>query len=139
MLLYSSTEGELRLKHLDRLLEIYRESLINTLREYLEKSYRSELETLEGEFSLENIKREFALRSLYGLGTSLWVMPAITFKSLSTDLDSFVGSLSKRDENKKPTQNQNQITQPREFHTRVADIVREFYARGYLDNIFIDI
>lgn len=134
MLLYSSTEGDLRLKHLDRLLEIYQESLINTLREYLEKNYRQELATLEEEFSFENIKQEFASRSLFGLGMSLWVMPAITFKSLSSDLESFVGSLSKRDENK-PTQ----ITQPREFHTRVAEIVREFYARGFLDNIFIDI
>jgi hypothetical protein len=53
-------------------------------------------------------------------------MPAITFKSLSSDIDSFVGSLE-------------MIMQPKEFHERVRDIVKEFYERGFLDNIFINI
>jgi Ecdysteroid kinase-like family len=126
MFLYSSTEGDLRHQHMDRLLQIYQESLIDNLREYLEKKYPRELATLEREFSFENIKNEFAIRSLYGLGTSLWVMPAITFKSLSSEIDSFVGSMEK-------------IMQPKEFHERVRDIVKEFYERGFLDNIFIDI
>lgn len=126
MFLYSSTEGDLRHKHLDRLLAIYRESLISNLREYLEKSHRQELASLEEEFTFESIKNEFEIRSLYGLGTSLWVMPAITFKSLKDELDSF-GSTDKKS------------TQPQEFHDRVRDIVKEFYDRGFLDNIFIDI
>lgn len=126
MFLYTSTESDLRRKHLDQLLDIYRESLISNLREYLEKNYRSELAALEEEFTTESIKKEFALRSLYGLGTSLWVMPAITFKSLKDEFDSF-GSADKKS------------TQPQEFHNRVRDIVKEFYDRGFLDNIFIDI
>lgn len=132
MLLYSSTEGDLRHKHMDRLIQIYRESLISNLREHLEKSYQPELASLEKEFTFESIKAEFADRSMYGLATSLWVMPAITFKSLSNELDSFVGSLI--DQRKKHEKHE-----PKEFHTRVRDIVKEFYDRGFLDNIFIDI
>lgn len=134
MLLYSSTEGDLRHKHMDRLLQIYRESLISNLSEYLEKNYQTELTSLKREFSVENIKNEIGVRSLYGLGTSLWVMPAITFKSLSTKMDSFVGSLC--DE---ATQDREKFKQPVEFHTRVRDVVKEFYERGYLDNIFINL
>jgi Ecdysteroid kinase-like family len=126
MFLYSSTEAELRHNHLDCLLTIYRESLISNLREYLEKNFSLELATLEEEFTFESIKKEFAIRSLYGLGTSLWVMPAITFKSLKDEFEAF-GAAEKKS------------TQPKEFHNRVRDIVKEFYDRGFLDNIFIDI
>lgn len=132
MLLYSSTEGPMRDKHMDRLIHIYRESLINNLREYLEKNYRQELATLQKEFTFESIKSELALRSLYGLGTSLWVMPAVTFVSLCPNL---MGSIMDQ-------QTHNEIMmqlQPKEYHARVKDIVKEFYERGYLDNIFIDI
>lgn len=129
MFLYSSTDGELRHKHMDRLIQIYQESLISNLREYLEKKYRRELMVLEKEFSFENVKKEFAVRSLYGLGTSLWVMPAVTFKSLSREMGSFKGSLMDHEK----------VMQPKEFHTRVRDIVKEFHERGFLDNIFIDI
>lgn len=129
MLLFSSTEKNMRNKHMDRLILIYRESLINNLREYLEKNYRPELTTLEEEFSFENIKNELALRSLYGLGTALWVMPAITFVKLSsilqiTDKDAHDEILVQ--------------LQPKEYHERVKDIVQEFYECGFLDNIFID-
>lgn len=132
MFLYSSTEGELRLKHLDRLINIYRESLISNLREYLEKNYRQQLASLEEEFSFENIKREFTRRSLYGLGMSLWVMPAITFKSLSTKMDSFVENLIDQE-------GKDEIRQPELFHSRVKEVVTEFHNRGYLDNILLDI
>lgn len=131
MLLYSSTEGDLRHKHLDRLIEIYQESLISTLREYLEKNYRKELATLEREFTCEGIKNEFALRSLYGLGTAIWIMPAITFDSLS----SILGSIVDQDEHNEIMMQQ----QPKEYHSRIKDIVSEFYLRGFLDDIFIDI
>lgn len=132
MLLYSSTEGDLRHKHLDRLIEIYQESLISNLREYLEKNYRQELATLEQEFSYENIKNEFALRSLFGLGMAFWVMPAITFVSLSSVLGSIV---DKREANDEIMMQQ----QPKEYHNRIKEIVKEFYSRGFLDDIFIDI
>jgi hypothetical protein len=132
MLLYSSTDGDLRHKHLDRLIEIYQESLISNLREYLEKNYRQELLTLEREFSYENIKNEFALRSLYGLGMASWVMPAVTFVSLSSILGSIVDQNEAHDEIL--TQKQ-----PKEYHSRIKEIVLEFYERGFLDDIFIDI
>lgn len=132
MLLYSSTEGAMRSKHMDQLIEIYHESLISSLRDYLEnKSYRQELATLEHEFTLENIKSELAVRSLYGLGTSLWVMPAVTFVSLSLSLMKTINQES-HDEIMMQLQ-------PKEYHARVRDIVKEFYERGFLDNIFIDI
>lgn len=132
MLLFSSTEGSLRAKHMDRLIEIYRESLINNLREYMEKNYRHELAKLEEEFSFENIKSEMALRALYGLGTSLWVMPAITFMSLPLDLMKSILNQKAHEEVMKQMQ-------PKEYHARVRDIVKEFYERGFLDHIFIDI
>lgn len=132
MLLYSSTDGDLRHKHLDRLIEIYQESLISNLREYLEKNYRQELLTLEREFSYENIKNEFALRSLYGLGMASWVMPAVTFVSLSSILGSIVDQRNSNDEILT-------LQQPKEYHSRIKEIVLEFYTRGFLDDIFIDI
>lgn len=131
MLLYSSTEGELRHKHLDRLIEIYQESLISNLREHLEKNYRQELATLEREFSYESIKNEFAIRSLYGLGMAMWVMPAVTFVSLS----SILGSIVDQEAHDEIMMQQ----QPKEYHSRIKDIVKEFYLRGFLDDIFIDI
>lgn len=135
MLIYSSTEGELRHSHLDHLLGIYRESLISNLRDYLEKKHWKKLQQLEEEFTTENIKKEFAVRSLFGLGTSLWVMPAITFKSLANEMDNFVDSLIGTE----VQENRDEVRQPKEFHLRVRDIVKEFYDRGFLDNIFIDI
>lgn len=132
MLLFSSTEGAMRTKHMDRLIEIYRESLINNLREYLEKNYRDELATFEKDFTFESIKDELAVRSLYGLGTSLWVMPAITFVSLSTDLMKSLANQQAHDEIMLQHQ-------PAEYHARVKDIVKEFYDRGFLKDIFIDI
>lgn len=131
MLLYSSTEGDLRHKHLDRLIEIYQESLISNLREYLEKNYRQELATLEQEFSNESIKNEFRVRSLYGLGMAMWVMPAVTFVSLS----SILGSIVDQETHDEIMMQQ----QPKEYHSRIKDIVTEFYERGFLDDIFIDI
>jgi hypothetical protein len=66
LFLYSSTEGDLRRKHMDSLIRIYREALIAQLREYLEKNYARELATLTKEFTFESIKNELAIRSLYG-------------------------------------------------------------------------
>ncbi|CRK96955.1 CLUMA_CG010320, isoform A, partial [Clunio marinus] len=131
MLLYSSTDGSMRDKHMDRLIEVYRESLISTLREYLEKNYRDELEKLEDEFTVKSIMHELGLRSLYGLGTSLWVMPAVTFVSLSK----IMGSIHDQQAHEEYLLQ----LQPKEYHTRVKDIVKEFYERGYFDNIFIDV
>jgi hypothetical protein len=133
MLLYSSTVGDLRHKHLDRLIEIYQESLISNLREYLEKNYRQELATLEQEFSYKNIKNEFAIRSLYGLGMATWVMPAVTFVSLTSVLGSIV------DQEITPNDEMMTQQQPKEYHSRIKEIVLEFYLRGFLDDIFIDI
>jgi hypothetical protein len=129
MFLFSSTEGALRTKHMDRLIEIYRESLINNLREYLEKNYREQLAMLEKEFTVKNIQKELTDCALYGLGTSLWVMPAITFVSLSFELMQSLLNMESQDSSNTSI----------EYHTRIRDIVKEFYERGFLDNIFIDI
>lgn len=132
MLLYSSTEGAMRSKHMDRLIQIYRESLVSNLREYLEKNYRDELATFEKDFTFESIKEELAARSLYGLGTSLWVMPAVTFVSLASDL---LKSIANQEAHDTIMLQQ----QPAEYHARVKDIVKEFYDQGFLKDIFIDI
>lgn len=132
MLLYSSTEGSMRRKHMDDLIQVYRESLINNLREYLEKNYRDELATFEKDFTIESIKEEMAVRSLYGLGTSLWVMPAVTFVSLSPDLMNALRDQEASDD-------MMMQYQPMEYHKRVKEIVEDFYDQGFLKDIFINI
>lgn len=58
-------------------------------------------------------------------------MPAVTFVSLSSILGSIVDQEAHDDIMMQQ--------QPIEYHIRIKDIVKEFYDRGFLDDIFIDI
>lgn len=134
MVMFSSTKYKMRMQHMDGLIDIYRNSLVRTLREYLKGTYSCELMELEKFYTSANIKQELARRSLYGLGMSLWVLPAITFVHDVKNLDSLMNSLN---DSNKHDEIMASLTS-NEYNIRVKDIMREFSQRGYLENIFID-
>lgn len=127
MFLYSSTEKDVRFKYMDQLIRIYHESLVSRLHDYLGKKYTDDLIAIEEDFTFERIMKELSIRALYGLGTSLWVLPAITFVSL-TDIDSLLSSVMDKKTHDEILTNM----QSKEYHIRVKDIVQEFHLRGYL-------
>lgn len=135
MVLYSSTKYMMRQQYFDELIDIYRNSLIDTLREHLKGSYSCELAELEEIYTTDNIKQEIARRSLFGLGFSCWVLPAITFVANVKDIDSLLNSLNDSDKHDEIMESM----KSHEYHIRVRDIMRDFKQRGYLDNIFIDV
>lgn len=134
MVMFSSTKYKMRMQHMDSLIDIYRTALINTLRENMKEKYSCELAELEKMYTTESIKHEIARTSLYGLGMSLWVLPAITFVTDVKNLDSLLDSLNDSDKHDEIMAS----LRSNEYNIRVRDIVKEFLQRGYLENIFID-
>ena len=128
--IYSSTEKDLRDNHLDQLLEDYSISLLI----HLGKIIRS-TETmihLENRFSLENIRKQFRKHILYGLGVSMWLLPAVTFHpDKIPDLDSVqLSDFSNSTQEKAMT-----LMQTPEYHSRMKHLILEFQSKGYLQDV----
>jgi hypothetical protein len=117
------------MKHMEQLIRIYQESLISRLHDYLGKKYTSELIVFEEEFSYERILREMKQKALYGLATTLWILPAVTLVNKLTDIDSLLSSIMDKAAHDEILSQM----QSEEYHVRVKDIVQEFYAKGYLN------
>lgn len=66
--LYSSTEKDIRCNHLDDLIFIYRESLMEHLKIYMLPKHPEKFQEIETEFSCENIMNQLVSHVLYGLG-----------------------------------------------------------------------
>jgi hypothetical protein len=135
MVIFSSTKFKMRQQYMDELIDIYRNSLIDTLREHLKGNYSCELAELEELYTTESIKQEIERRSLFGLGMALWFLPAITFVANVKDIDSLLNSLNDSDKHDEIMASM----KSHEYHIRVRDIMRDFKQRGYLNNIFIDV
>lgn len=130
--LYSSTKLEMRLKHMDELIEIYRNSLISNLREFLKDCDEKEIEKIEALYSLDEINFELANRSLFGLGMTFWIMPAITLKTPNTnDIDSLMNTIMDADKHDEIISS----LQSNEYHVRIQELISEFESRGFLKNI----
>lgn len=132
--LFSSTKIDMRMRHMDNLIEVYRESLINNLRQYLKNDYSCEFEAYQKLFTFENIKNEIAKSSLYGFFYVMWVLPAITFVPNVKDIDSLMKTIMDSDKHDEIMAS----LQSNEYHIRIRDVIREFDQRGFLRNIFID-
>jgi hypothetical protein len=112
-------------------LEIYRTSLINSIRSHLSNRIDIELDNFEEMYSLQNIKDELALRSFFGLGMSFWLMPAITFLPNVKNIDSLMNTIMDDDKHDEIMM----MMQSNEYHVRIREIVSEYELRGFLKNI----
>lgn len=130
--IYSSTLAELRKYHLDSLLCDYMNSLMNSLWIYLHDSKPNSLAMIKNEFTLEYIKGQFNRKALYGLGVSMWLLPAVTFHPDNIpDLDAMtMNDFTSSNQEKTIIQ-----MQTPEYHARMKEIALEFYQKKYLDNI----
>ena len=128
-LLFQSTDNELRENHLNTLIDHYHHFLIKSLEHYLLPHHEGKFNELTHIFTTANILREFRSKILYGLGISLWLLPAVTFDPNNCpDLNevSIEGFSSNSHENsitKKHT---------KVFHERIKDVVSEIYEMGLL-------
>ncbi|XP_055715144.1 uncharacterized protein LOC129809353 [Phlebotomus papatasi] len=129
--IYTSTVRAFRQTHLDQLITDYQKSLIKSLHIYLSSQSAQEdaFNRLEMQFSLDSIKRELQRKMLYGLGNSMWLMPAVTFHpNRIPDLNSVTIT---------DFGNSTQMTQmlTPEYHRRIREMVLEFYEEGLLHNL----
>ncbi|GAB0091880.1 uncharacterized protein DMENIID0001_067710 [Sergentomyia squamirostris] len=126
--IYTSTVRDFRHSNLDQLIRDYRGALVQSLQVYL--SGREEaLSRWEGEFSVENIKRELKRKMLYALGNSMWLMPAVTFHpNRIPDLNAVTITDFGKNEH------MSQMLTP-EYHKRIQEMVLEFHEEGVLDGL----
>lgn len=126
--LYTSTERIVREKSLDELLGVYVDALAAELNLHMETSEK--LPELLERFNVVNIRRQCDENIMYGLGISMWLMPAVTFASnMIPDLNKV--KLSDF-ENKTQQQVMTSMQTP-EYHQRMKAIVVEYHERGLLD------
>lgn len=130
--LYSSTNREIRSQFFNQLISDYRKGLIESLKQYMLPNNMIEFQKLENEFTVSNIIKEFKKNALYGIGTTIWLLPAVTFHPDRTpDLDSV-----KFNDFTNCTHELNviQLHTP-EYHKRLKEVFMEYYERGFLNDI----
>lgn len=123
--LYTSTEYDVRHQHMDQLLNDYVESLHETLCHFAKSDTNVEsIDVLK-----QTIQHEMRIRSMYGLGIGMWLMPAVTFDPnniINLDevtMDDFTSSNQEK--------NMTQMQTPA-YHKRMKEIALEFYENGIL-------
>jgi hypothetical protein len=124
--IYATTNREFREAHLDRLLCIYQENLMCNLR----RSLSSRLEIvaeMEKEYTVQNIRVKFASHALFGLASTLMVMPAITYDTLTPLIDAILDD--------KIHEKVMLDSQPPEYHKRVRDLFEDFRNNGYIQSL----
>lgn len=124
--LYTSTEYALRAKYMDQLIDDYSESLYATLQKFdVQDDYVPNAKCLN-----DMIRNEFRKRYMYGLGISMWLLPAVTFHADKiVDLDAITIDDFKSD-NQEKTMTQMQTP---EYNSRMRETVLEFYEKGILN------
>lgn len=126
--LYTSTERHVREQSLDELLDVYVEALAAELQSHMATSEK--LADLLERFNVANVRRQCKENILYGLGISMWLMPAVTFASnMIPDLN----NVKYADFENKTQQQVMTSMQTPEYHQRMKAIVVEYYERGLLD------
>lgn len=127
--LYSSTEEDLRRNHLDKLLSIYVTSVVNESKKHIVS--QDCLNAVERQFTVANVRKQLQSKIMYGLGVSMWLLPAVTFHpDKIPDLDSITLSDFT---NSKQEKIMTQMQTP-EYHARIREVVLEFHQKGYLLN-----
>lgn len=129
---YSSTRRNLRDTYLDQLLADYLVAFRNELWRHLHDCYPEVLRTIDSEFTLEYIRSQFEAKILYGLGTIMWLLPAVTFHpDKIPDLD--VVTMSDFT-NSNIDKTMTQMLTP-EYHVRMRETVLEFEKKNYFKSI----
>lgn len=128
--LYTSTLRKVRERSLNELLEVYVEAVAAELKLHMAKSEL--LPQLLERFNVANIRRQCNENILYGLGISMWLMPAVTFaKDKIPDLN----NIKFTDFENKIQQQVMTSMQTPQYHERMKEIVEEYYDRGLLATI----
>lgn len=129
---YSSTRRNLRDAYLEKLLADYLAAFRSELWLHLHDCYPEVLRIIECEFTLDYLKEQLEAKILYGLGTIMWLLPAITFHpDKIPDLD--VVTMSDFT-NSNIDKTMTQMLTP-EYHVRLRETVLEFEKRNYFKSI----
>lgn len=125
--LYTSTEYTVRDQHMNQLIDDYVDSLYATLQKFdVDDVYVPNVQALN-----DIIRSELRMRSMYGLGICMWLLPAVTFHpDKIVDLDSVTIDDFKSG-NQEETMTQ---TQTPEYHARMQETVMEFYQKGLIEH-----
>lgn len=130
---YSSTRSSLRHNYLDQLLTDYLRAFLNELWRHLHDCYPEALQLIENEFTLNYIKEQFNAKIMYGLGTVMWLLPAITFHPDNIpDLDAVTMSDFTNTNNIDTTMTE-MLTE--DYHVRMKETMLEFQKNNYFKSI----
>lgn len=126
--LYTSTERAVRELYMDRMIDVYVESLYATMQRFdVHDEYVQNIDELNA-----MIRSELRDKALYGLGICMWLLPAVTFSPDNIiDLDTITIDDFQSD-NQEKTMTQMQTP---EYHMRMRDTVVEFYRKGIINDI----
>lgn len=123
---FTSTERSMRDAHLDELLQCYLDAVLTEARRYVDDA--GQRAALSRQYTLANVRRELRSKIAYGLGISMWLLPAVTFHpDRIPDLNTL--TLSDLADAKQETV-MIQMQSP-EYHARIRDVMLEFGASGY--------
>lgn len=118
--IYTSTESKLRDNHLDTLLTCYLNALMSEVKLHVFDA--DALIKLSNQFTLDNIWREIRSKIMYGLGISMWLLPAVTFHH---DRIPNLNAITMSDfTNSKQVKTITQLQTP-EYHKRIREVVLE--------------
>lgn len=125
--IYTSTEGDLRANHLDALLTCYLDALLDEVR--LHVFDQETLTKLSNQFTLDGIWQEIRSKIMYGLGISMWLLPAVTFHH---DRIPNLNAITMSDfTNSKQVETITQLQTP-EYHKRIREVVLELTRNGFI-------
>lgn len=125
--IYTSTERAMRVDEtLDALLRHYAEALMAEVRRHVEQPEL--LERLAAQFTVASIRREVRSKIMYGLGISMWLLPAVTFHP---DRIPDLNTLTMSDFANAKQENIIIQMQTPEYHARIRDVMLEFDGGGY--------
>lgn len=126
--LFSSTDKQLRYDKLDQLLSDYSSTLLHCICK--SGLPDTEIEKYSNLYTVINIKEQYVEKVLYGLGIAMWLLPAVTFHpNCVPNLD----EMTLNDFKDSSVEKAITEMQTPEYHTRMKDVVLEFYQNGYLN------
>lgn len=128
--IYTSTERWLRIAHLDALLACYTDAVMTVVRRHVHDD--RQLDVLADQFTVAGLRRELRSKIMYGLGISMWLLPAVTFHH---DGIPDLNTMTLSDIANESEENVIVQMQTPEYHTRIREVVTEFYDDGYFSGV----
>lgn len=127
--IYTSTERWLRAAHLDALLACYADAVLAVVGRHVRDA--GQLQALAAQFTVAGLRRELRSKIMYGLGISMWLLPAVTFHH---DGIPDLNTMTLSDIANESAANVIVQMQTPEYHLRIREVVAEFYEAGYFDD-----